>query len=127
MPEFEANMNYIPQSPPSSMKQCNKSATVKFHMELILTTATRKQSCSCATPLIFRRHQRKNQRNGRLCPVQLEKLNDVTLVRPKSIRSMFSSTMDTMVSDRSRWYCHIKRNFRPSTDRFLYWIEVLCT
>ena len=34
MPEFEANMNYIPQSPPSSMTQCNKSATVKFHMEL---------------------------------------------------------------------------------------------
>ena len=35
MPEFEANMNYIPQSPPSSIKQCNKSATVKFHMELL--------------------------------------------------------------------------------------------
>ena len=43
MPEFEANMNCIPQSPPSSMKQCNKSATT-----------TRKQSCSCATPLTFR-------------------------------------------------------------------------
>ena len=57
MPEFEANMNCIPQSPPSSMKQCNKkSATVKFHMELLLTTTTRKQSCSCATPLTFRRH-----------------------------------------------------------------------
>ena len=51
MPEFEANMNYIPKSPPSFMKQCNKSATVKFHMELLLTTTTRKQSCSCATPL----------------------------------------------------------------------------
>ena len=24
MPKFEANMNYIPPSPPSSMKQCNK-------------------------------------------------------------------------------------------------------
>ena len=56
MPEFEANMNCIPQSPPSSMKQCNKSATVKFHMELLLTTTTRKQACSCATPLTFRRH-----------------------------------------------------------------------
>ena len=56
MPEFEANMNYILPSPPSSMKQCNKSATVKFHMELILTTTTRKQSCSYATPLTFRRH-----------------------------------------------------------------------
>ena len=56
MPDFEANINYIPQSPPSSMKQCNKSATVKFHMELILTTTTRKQSCSCATSLTFRRH-----------------------------------------------------------------------
>ena len=36
MPKFEANMNYIHPSPPSSMKQCNKSATVKFHMELLL-------------------------------------------------------------------------------------------
>ena len=50
MPKFEVNMNYIPPSPPSSMKQCNKSATVKFHMELLLTTATRKQSRSGATP-----------------------------------------------------------------------------
>ena len=50
MPKFEANMNYIPPSPPSSMKQCNKSATVKFHMELLLTTTTRKQSRSGATP-----------------------------------------------------------------------------
>ena len=52
MPKFEANMNYIPPSPPSSMKQCNKSATVKFHMELLLTTTTRKQSRSGATPLV---------------------------------------------------------------------------
>ena len=36
MPKFVANVNYIPQSPPSSMKPCNKSATVKFHMELLL-------------------------------------------------------------------------------------------
>ena len=50
MPKFEANMNYIPPSPPSSMKQCNKSATVKFHMELLLTSTTRKQSRSGATP-----------------------------------------------------------------------------
>ena len=50
VPKFEANMNYIPPSPPSSMKQCNKSATVKFHMELLLTTTTRKQSRSGATP-----------------------------------------------------------------------------
>ena len=49
VPKFEANMNYIPPSPPSSMKQCNKSATVKFHMEHLLTTTTRKQSCSGAT------------------------------------------------------------------------------
>ena len=56
MPEFEVYMNCIPQSPPSSMKQCNKSATVKFHMELQLATTTRKQSCSCATPLTFCRH-----------------------------------------------------------------------
>ena len=46
MPKFEANMNYIPPSLSSSMKQCNKSATVKFHMELLLTTTTRKQSRS---------------------------------------------------------------------------------
>ena len=51
MPKFEANMNYVPPSPPSSMKQCNKSATVKFHMELLLTTTTRKQSRSGATPI----------------------------------------------------------------------------
>ena len=51
MPKFEANMNYILPSPPSSMKQCNKSATVKFHMELLLTTTTRKQSRSGATPI----------------------------------------------------------------------------
>ena len=56
MPKFEANMNYMPLSPPSSMKQCNKSATVKLHMELLLTTTTRKQSRSGATPLTFRRH-----------------------------------------------------------------------
>ena len=45
MPKFEL---YTP-SPPSSMKQCNKSATVKFHMELLLTTTTRKQSRSGGT------------------------------------------------------------------------------
>ena len=28
-------MNYIPTSPPISMKQYNKSATAKFHMELL--------------------------------------------------------------------------------------------
>ena len=32
------------------MKQCNKSATVKFYMELLLTTTTRKQSRSGETP-----------------------------------------------------------------------------
>ena len=36
MPKFEANMTYIHPSPPSSMKQCNKSATVKFHTVLLL-------------------------------------------------------------------------------------------
>ena len=46
MPRFKANMNYIPPSPPSSMKQCNKSATAKFHMELHLTTTTRNHSRS---------------------------------------------------------------------------------
>ena len=50
MPKFEANMNYTPPGPPSSMKQCNKSATVKFHMELLLTTTTRKQFRSGAPP-----------------------------------------------------------------------------
>ena len=53
MPKFETNMNYIPPSPPSSMKQCNKSATVKFHMELLLTTTTRKQPRSGATPIVI--------------------------------------------------------------------------
>ena len=51
MPKFEANMTYIPPSLPSSMKQCNKCATVKFHMELLLTSMTRKQSRSGATPI----------------------------------------------------------------------------
>ena len=51
MPKFEPNMNYIPPSPVSSMKQCNKSATVKFHMELLLNTTTRKQSRSGAYAL----------------------------------------------------------------------------
>ena len=50
MPKFEANINYLPPSPPRSMKQCNKIATVEFHIELLLTTMTRKQSCSGATP-----------------------------------------------------------------------------
>ena len=50
MPKFEANMNYISPNPPSTMKQWNKSATVKFHMKLLLTTTTRKQSRSGATP-----------------------------------------------------------------------------
>ena len=50
MPKFEANRNYKPPSPPSSMKQCNKSATVKFTLELLLTTMTRKQSRNGATP-----------------------------------------------------------------------------
>ena len=50
MPKFEANMNFTPPSPPSSMKQCNKSATVKFHVELLLTTTTLKLSRSGATP-----------------------------------------------------------------------------
>ena len=40
-PKFEANMSYIPPSPPSSMKQCNKSATVKFHMGLLLNLPPR--------------------------------------------------------------------------------------
>ena len=35
LPKFESNMNYIRTSPPSSMKQCNKIATVEFHMELL--------------------------------------------------------------------------------------------
>ena len=53
LPRFEAYMNYIPQSPPSSMNQSNKSATVKFHMELLLMTTfdtTQKQIHSSATP-----------------------------------------------------------------------------
>ena len=60
MPKFEANMNYIPPSPPSCMKQCNNNATVKFHMELLLTTTTRKQSCSGAKPLTLRAPTKPN-------------------------------------------------------------------
>ena len=57
---FEANMNYIPPSPPSSMKQRNKSATVKFHIELLLTTTTRNQSRSGATPCLVSDKRRTN-------------------------------------------------------------------
>ena len=49
MPKFETNMNYIHPSPANSMKQCNKSATVKFHMELL-------QSRSGATPYVHASH-----------------------------------------------------------------------
>ena len=56
LPKFEANMNNIHPSPPSFMKQCNKSTTVKFYMELLLTTTTRKQSCSGATPYVHASH-----------------------------------------------------------------------
>ena len=69
MPKFEANMNYI--SPPGSMKQCNKSATVKFHMELLLTTTSRKQSRSGATPVC-------NAAYFRLCIDQMHILAPVT-------------------------------------------------
>ena len=41
---------YIYYIPPSPQQQCNNSATVKFHMELLLTTTTRKQSGSGTTP-----------------------------------------------------------------------------
>ena len=50
-PKFKANMNCIPPNPPSYMKHCNKSAVVKFHVELLLTTTTG-QSCSGASPVL---------------------------------------------------------------------------
>ena len=71
--KFEANMNYIPPSPPSSMKQCNKSATVKFHMELLLTTTTLKQSRSGATPT------QMQGLNARLC-VSLRQWNAIAAI-----------------------------------------------
>ena len=40
LPKFEANMNYIPPSPRSSIKQCSKSVTVKSYMGLLLTSTT---------------------------------------------------------------------------------------
>ena len=55
MPKFEVNMNYIHPSPPSSMKQCNKSATVKLYMELLFDT-TCKQSCIDTTPIVLTGH-----------------------------------------------------------------------
>ena len=51
MRKSEANMNFIPPIPFSSLKQCNKCATVKFHIELLVTTTTRKQSRSGVIPL----------------------------------------------------------------------------
>ena len=53
LPISEANMNYVPTSHPSSMKQCKKSVTVKLRMELLLTTTTRKQSRSGALPYMY--------------------------------------------------------------------------
>ena len=53
LPRLEANMNYVPTGPPSPMKQSNKIASVKFHIELLLTTTTRKQSRSGATPFVL--------------------------------------------------------------------------
>ena len=55
MPKFEANMNFYTFKPFCSMKLCNKRATVRFYMELLLSTTTRiattrKQSLSGATP-----------------------------------------------------------------------------
>ena len=58
MPKFDANINCIHPSPPSSMKQCNKSDTAKFHMELLLTTTTRKQSRSGVTTTTTRKQPR---------------------------------------------------------------------
>ena len=55
-PKFEENMNYVHPSPPISMKKCIISATVKFHMELLLTTLTWKQSCGGLKPLVFLKH-----------------------------------------------------------------------
>ena len=49
--KFEAYMNNIPLSPSSSMKQCNKNATVKFPYGTTFDTTTRKQSRSGATTL----------------------------------------------------------------------------
>ena len=43
-PKFEAIMNYT--SPPSSMKQCNRSTTIKSDMILLLTITNQKQSHS---------------------------------------------------------------------------------
>ena len=45
MLKFEANMKYIHPSPPNSMKQCNKSATVKFHVEAISRWCDTKRPC----------------------------------------------------------------------------------
>ena len=46
MPKFEANMNYILPSPPSSMKQSNKI----LYGTTFNTTTIRKQSRGGATP-----------------------------------------------------------------------------
>ena len=43
-------MYYVSPSPPSSMKQCNKSAIVKFHMEVLLTLRPRNN------PAVVRHH-----------------------------------------------------------------------
>ena len=61
MPKFKENINHIPPTHPCSLKQCNNSAPVKFHLELLLTTMNRKKSRSGVAPSAYRERIGRNQ------------------------------------------------------------------
>ena len=82
MPKFEANMNYLHPCPPSSIKQCNKSATVKFHMELLLMLRPNLLAELSFVTLTIH-----------LC----NGLNDKNLVRGKRVFLLFNYFMRNMV------------------------------
>ena len=48
--KFEANMNYVPPSSPSTMKLCSKKSYCKISYGTTFDSTTPKQSCSDATP-----------------------------------------------------------------------------
>ena len=62
MPKFEANMNYILPSPPSSMKRCSKSTTVKFNWR-------GHQTCPTVVSLKGRLHQKLQSQSALSCEI----------------------------------------------------------
>ena len=115
MPKFEANMNFIPPSPSRSMKQCNKSATVKFHMEL------RKQSRSGATPPVSVKSE-----IVRVVSLSTTKISEITRLK---IRSSEFGYLNPFPNDKFLDSSKLKEfaddNFKFSENgrKFFKWIE----